>query len=190
MNPQLVSKQWYEELTDEIRDLRLWLLNPANVDDTVESIADMLVEKHHDYGEDNLTAFGEYGILVRSSDKIARLKNLIEKPAMVQERREDTWRDLAGYAVQALILMKRNTSTPKVDLFEIRKNRLIRGFCPDCGKGVLLRRQTWDVDPIVMQCSEKCGFSVTLDLPMLDAASTTELIHCLAGREAIREQLL
>jgi len=186
----LVSKEWLDELTEELHDLRAWLFNPANVDDTIEEIADMLVSKHHDYGEENLVEFGELGILVRASDKIARLKNLLDKKGVVNgERREDTWRDLAGYAIQALILMKRTKCIPKVDLFELRRNRLIRGYCPDCGEGVLLRRQQWDKLQVNLFCSARCGFDADVDVFDLDC-DTTEVIHRLAAREAVEEQKL
>ncbi len=194
-NGTAVSKEWIDELTEELRDLRLWMVDPCHIDDVIEGIADVLVEKHHDYGEQNLVEFGELGILVRASDKVARLKNLLDKNGIVKdESREDTWRDLAGYAIQALILMKRITlrssaSTPEVDIFELRRNRLIRGFCPDCGEGVLLRRQQWDRLSVNLFCSERCGFDVDVDLFDLDC-DTTEVIHRLAGREAVEEQKL
>ena len=34
-------------------------------------------KKQHDYGPGNIAGFGEQGVLVRVSDKIARVKNLI-----------------------------------------------------------------------------------------------------------------
>ncbi len=189
-NGVLVSQEWMNDLSDQLHDLRLWLIDPCNIDDVLEGIADTLVEKHHDYGEENLAAFGELGVLVRASDKVARLKNLLDKKGMVvNESREDTWQDLAGYAIQALILMKKNTSIPKVDIFELRRNRLIRGFCPDCGEGVLLRRQQWDTLVVNLFCSEHCGFEANVDFFDIDN-DTTEVIHKLAGREAVEEQKL
>ena len=191
----LVSKEWVDELTEQIHELRLWMMDPCNIDDVIEGIADVLVAKHHDYGEENLVEFGELGILVRSSDKVARLKNLLDKKGIVNgESREDTWKDLAGYAIQALILMKRTkqqsiASTSKIDVFEIRRNRLIRGFCPDCGEGVLLRHQQWDRLAVNLFCSARCGFDADVDVFDLDC-DTIEVIHKLAGREAVEEQLL
>ena len=44
---------------------------------------------------------------------------------------------------------------PEENMFEIRKNRLIRGHCPDCGEGVLLRESLWAVH---LRCSDHCGF--------------------------------
>jgi hypothetical protein len=66
----------------------------------------MLAKKHHDYGVDNLKKFGEFGILVRCSDKVERLNNILKSGAAVAETKEDTWLDLAGYAIQALMMAK------------------------------------------------------------------------------------
>ena len=61
--------------------------------------------KQHDYGKDNILDFGEFGILVRSNDKIARLKNLMKKNLEAKNApRQDAWRDLGGYALLAMIL--------------------------------------------------------------------------------------
>ena len=66
-------------------------------------IVKLICEKQHDYGHDNINAFGELGLLVRTNDKIARLKNLIGKEG-ITEPRIDAWRDIAGYAIIALML--------------------------------------------------------------------------------------
>jgi len=81
---------WTYELENVLHDLRT-----------------LLIGKHHDYGEGNLREFGAYGILVRASDKIARLKTLTVHEAEVRDETvTDTWLDLAGYAVQALIMLR------------------------------------------------------------------------------------
>jgi len=67
------------------------------------NLADMhelLVSKQHDYGHDNINAFGLVGVAIRICDKLARLNTLIksgESPS--NETLEDTWRDLVGYSV-------------------------------------------------------------------------------------------
>lgn len=79
----------------------------GNCKDIAESIADIVIKKQRDYGKSNIEEFGEQGILVRSNDKFARLKNLIlnnKNPA--NESIEDTWTDIAGYAILALMLRK------------------------------------------------------------------------------------
>jgi len=51
--------------------------------------------------------FGEFGVLVRTNDKIARLKNLLRnQKAPSNESIDDTWKDTAGYAVVAMMLRK------------------------------------------------------------------------------------
>jgi hypothetical protein len=186
VNTTVVSKPWFDELSYQLHDLRFWLTDPEHIDDALEELAEVLVDKHHDYGEENLTTFGELGVLVRATDKVARLKNLLEKDSLVDESREDTWRDLAGYAIQALIMLRAQNKTEEVDLFEIRKNRLIRGHCPDCGEGVLLRLNYWDNELV---CSNRCGF-VTENLYELhrDYPEHIGLIHYIASQKAKYEQ--
>lgn len=58
--------------------------------------------KQRDYGEHNISKFGEFGVLVRSSDKIERLTNLHQRGTLPNnESIEDTWRDLSIYATIA-----------------------------------------------------------------------------------------
>ena len=71
----------------------------------IESMQDTLVSKQHDYGHDNINAFGIIGVAVRLSDKIARYKNLSGKPNMVAgETLVDTLVDMVGYATIARML--------------------------------------------------------------------------------------
>jgi ribosomal protein S27AE len=186
------SYTWEGLLDENLLDLQDWLSDPEHIDEALAAVASVLRDKHHDYGENNLKDFGELGILVRASDKIARLKNLVDTEANVtDESRADTWRDLAGYAIQALIMMKMRTlrssaCTKPLHLFEIRKNRLIRGMCPDCGEGVLLRMNFWENR---LRCSNDCGFT-TGDLYSIHLSypSFTDTINYLASQEAYREQ--
>lgn len=70
-------------------------------------IANLLDQKRADYGVENIKKFGSNGILVRVSDKVERLINLSRKEgAVLFESVEDTWRDIAGYAVLALIELR------------------------------------------------------------------------------------
>ncbi len=178
---------WQHKLDEILWDLDEWLTNPVNVHDALAAVEDLLMRKHHDYGEDNLNIFGEYGVLVRVSDKVARLKNLIEVEGQVgDESRADTWRDLAGYAIQALIMLSLKKNTEQIDVFQKRKNRLIRGLCPDCGEGVLLRESFWSNN---LHCSEGCGFE-TGNLYELHIAyeDFNGMIEYLATLPAIAEQ--
>ena len=68
-------------------------------------IADLLIMKQKDYGKSNILDFGEYGILVRTNDKVARLKELVIKnKTPANEKKTDSWKDIAGYALLALML--------------------------------------------------------------------------------------
>jgi len=70
--------------------------------------AKLLDNKQKDYGPDNIASFGEIGVLVRSNDKIERLKYILKKPsrdvAVIDESLEDTWSDWANYGIIGLML--------------------------------------------------------------------------------------
>lgn len=60
----------------------------------------LLDSKQQDYGSGNISAFGEMGVLVRSSDKVERLKTLLKSGAKPKhESISDTWADLANYGL-------------------------------------------------------------------------------------------
>ena len=68
-------------------------------------IADIVIAKQHDYGHDNILAFREQGLVVRLWDKINRLKKLVwENNEPKNEAIEDTFTDVAGYAIIGLML--------------------------------------------------------------------------------------
>jgi len=72
-----------------------------------KELTNVMVSKQHDYGSANITEFGEFGVLVRANDKMARLKNLIDSEnAPNNESIEDTWKDLANYSIIALMLRR------------------------------------------------------------------------------------
>lgn len=58
------------------------------------------------YGPGNISAFGERGCLIRANDKMQRLIRLVwqEVPNPLEDETiEDTWLDLANYAIIALM---------------------------------------------------------------------------------------
>jgi hypothetical protein len=63
-------------------------------------------KKQQDYGSNNISAFGEFGVLVRLNDKIERLKNLNKMPSVKNEAIEDSYLDIANYAVIALMIRR------------------------------------------------------------------------------------
>lgn len=73
-------------------------------------IAELLERKQADYGSNNIAKFGTKGVLVRVSDKVERLVNLTwdndKEPNF--ESVEDTWRDIAGYAILALLELNKD----------------------------------------------------------------------------------
>ena len=90
----------------------MMVITPHTFDDAAAAVAmelvDLLISKQRDYGHGNILAFGELGVLVRANDKIERLKNLlIKKQEPSNESVEDTWRDLANYAIIALMLRRK-----------------------------------------------------------------------------------
>ena len=65
----------------------------------------LLVGKQHDYGHSNILHFGMVGVAVRLCDKIARLQNLLKRGSEAKhEALTDTYMDILGYAVIALML--------------------------------------------------------------------------------------
>ncbi len=68
-------------------------------------IAHLLVRKNADYGDDNINKYGEFGVLVRLTDKFARLQHLWEKEAK-NESIDDTIDDIIGYGI-ILKMMRR-----------------------------------------------------------------------------------
>lgn len=68
-------------------------------------ILEILVSKQHDYGHDNIHAFGQIGIAVRLSDKIARYYNLIRRDREAKnEPFMDCLKDMVGYGVISAML--------------------------------------------------------------------------------------
>lgn len=65
----------------------------------------VFAKKQHDYGAGNIASFGEIGVLVRVSDKLARLKNLMGKVAK-NEAVADSWLDIANYGPIAQIVAR------------------------------------------------------------------------------------
>lgn len=71
----------------------------------VDGVVDTVISKQHDYGHENINAFGALGVLVRLSDKVARLRNLERRVEALHEPIVDTKADLLGYAIVGLMLI-------------------------------------------------------------------------------------
>lgn len=71
-----------------------------------EDLHSLLCRKQHDYGHKNIDNFGLIGVAVRICDKMARAENLLKRDsnAVKDETVADTYLDIIGYAVIALML--------------------------------------------------------------------------------------
>jgi hypothetical protein len=85
------------------------------IDETQEML-NLTTRKNHDYGGDtdpfkNFRDFGELGILVRMSDKFARIRTALQERRDLKvsdETIEDTIRDLAVYTIILQVYRKAN----------------------------------------------------------------------------------
>lgn len=86
--------------------------NPKYLDEAFEVVCremlEMFIKKHKDYGKSNILDTGELGIAFRVSDKLNRLKNLLPKnKTPTNETIEETWVDIAVYAVIAVLYRRK-----------------------------------------------------------------------------------
>lgn len=84
------------------------MAQPQYLDEAFQTICQELVEtfiqKHKDYGKGNILSLQELGIAFRESEKVERLKNLLMKnEGPVNESLDDTWTDVAVYAIIAMM---------------------------------------------------------------------------------------
>ena len=102
----------FEELTDSAAFVRALFLHIGyttivnNEFITFDDMLDLVISKQWDYGHGNIAKFGLIGIVVRLSDKIERLKNLLSTGASPSnESLDDTKMDIVGYCILALMLI-------------------------------------------------------------------------------------
>jgi hypothetical protein len=78
--------------------------------EVMDEIGNLLITKQSDYGPGNVNnAFGGpiNGLLVRIGDKFERLKNLFKSGSLPKhESVEDSFKDMANYAVIALMVQR------------------------------------------------------------------------------------
>lgn len=74
------------------------------IDEVLAELRATLISKQREYGPSNILDFGDFGILVRTNDKIGRLKNLYKNDIQPKnESVDDSWLDNAGYSILALM---------------------------------------------------------------------------------------
>ena len=74
-----------------------------------DNMADLYERKNKDYGDSFgklNNEFGEIAGLIRLSDKLNRLKALVDSKAEVDESKKDTLIDLANYAIMQLMWLE------------------------------------------------------------------------------------
>lgn len=94
-----------------------------DLDRVLNEVKTMLIAKNHDYGPKNLLRHGETGIIVRVSDKLSRLEHIVSQHLVQDEPPEKTWGDIAGYALQAILMRqgKLGEADPKLEDIHLLK---------------------------------------------------------------------
>lgn len=82
----------------------------AEVASVFDELEELLLSKHKDYGPKNISQSPGgplNGLRVRLWDKLARLNNLTDNNSLPQhESLEDTFKDMANYAVIGLLVLR------------------------------------------------------------------------------------
>ncbi len=95
--------------------------DPKTLDQAFAQVNDevlkMFLKKHKDYGKGNILSVKELGIAMRVTEKAERLKNLLIKQGEdpVNESIEETWVDIATYAVIAILFRRGQFQNLEVD---------------------------------------------------------------------------
>lgn len=78
-----------------------------------DTVIDTVIKKQRDYGKENILRFGQFGLIVRVHDKIARLEHLLATGATPSnESHYDTVLDLVGYSTLGVILARDQFDLP------------------------------------------------------------------------------
>ncbi len=85
--------------------------DPQSLDESFtrvcEEMLKIFIRKNKDYGKGNILDTGELGIAFRISDKLNRIKNLlITKQRPENETMQESWLDIAVYAVIAVMYLR------------------------------------------------------------------------------------
>ena len=74
-----------------------------------------VISKQRDYGKENITRFGQFGLIVRVHDKLARLEHLLANGSEPNhESRADTVLDLIGYSILGIVLARGQFDLPLI----------------------------------------------------------------------------
>jgi translation elongation factor EF-Tu-like GTPase len=79
-------------------------MNEKEMEKIADEIKELLKYKNKTYGDNNVIKMGKLGVLNRVEEKIARLRNMIEKNIEDKESKEDSWKDIAGFGIIGVML--------------------------------------------------------------------------------------
>jgi len=79
-------------------------MNKKEMKKILKEIEELLIMKNEYYGDTNIEKIGKEGVLIRIEEKVERLKNMLSKNLEGKETREDSWKDIAGYAIIGTML--------------------------------------------------------------------------------------
>lgn len=93
---------------------------PTTLDQAFAQVNDellqMFIKKHRDYGKGNILSIKELGIALRITEKVERLKHLLmSDQAPANESIEETWIDVATYAIIAVLYRRGQFQDLEVD---------------------------------------------------------------------------
>ena len=71
------------------------------IGDALREVEAIMRERHEKYGPGNIAQFGDFGVMVRLSDKLARLQHSSGKD-YADEATRDAWLDVIGYGLIGL----------------------------------------------------------------------------------------
>lgn len=87
----------------------------------LDEIVEMLVKKNHDYGDKNLRKYGILGIIIRMSDKMERIKNIITSGRNeVGESVNNEFGDIIGYCTQAIRMLNEHGNLKNILFGDIK----------------------------------------------------------------------
>jgi len=79
-------------------------MNEKEMKRIADEITKLLIAKNKMYGDKNVEKMGKLGVLTRIEEKIERLRHMIENNLEDKESREDSWKDIAGFAIIGIML--------------------------------------------------------------------------------------
>lgn len=88
----------------------------------LDELYTMFLKKHKDYGKGNILSVGELGISLRVTEKIERIKHLLmQSGGPANESIDETWTDIAVYAILAKLHRSGKFQSLDVDESELDK---------------------------------------------------------------------